>query len=72
MKKSTFTPGRDQKAISRVAKALFGGSHMEMFEYHGWLLELGRQHMQQAATRIVECYANVQTFEVHFLAEGKE
>jgi len=69
---STYTPGGDQQAISRVAKAHFGGSHNAMFEFHGWVLEPGQQCMHQAAPRIVATYGSVRAFEVHFAAEGKK
>jgi len=71
MKKSTYAPGGDQQAISRVAKDHFGGSHKVMFEYHGWVLEPGQHYMQQAASRIVETYGSVRAFEEHFLKQGK-
>jgi len=72
MTESTYEPGGDQKAKSRVAKAHFGGSHKAMFEYHGWVLEPGQQYMHQAAPRIVETYGSVRAFEAHFAAEGKK
>lgn len=68
----TYRPGGDQQAISRVAKAHFGGSHKAMFEFHGWVLEPGQQYMHQAAPRIVATYGSVRAFEAHFAAEGKK
>jgi hypothetical protein len=72
MTKRSYEPGGDQKAISRVAKAHFGGSHKAMFEHHGWVLEPGQQYMHQAAPRIVATYGSVRAFESHFAAEGKK
>ena len=66
MTKSTYQPGGDQQAISRVAKRHFGGSHKSMFEYHGWVLEPGQHYMHQAAPRIVETYGSVRAFEEHW------
>ena len=71
MKKPIYAPGGDQQAISRVAKAHFGGSHKEMFEYHGWVLEPGQHYMHQAAPRIVETYGSVRAFEELFSDQRK-
>lgn len=71
MNKPTYAPGGDQQAISRVAKAHFDRSHKAMFEYHGWVLELGQHYMHQAAPRIVETYGSVRAFEAHFLNQEK-
>lgn len=68
----TYRAGGDQQAISRVAKARFGGSHRAMFEFHGWVLEPGQQYMHQAAPRIVATYGSVRAFEAHLVAEGKK
>ena len=72
MNESTYRPGGDQQAISRVVKAHFGGGHKAMFEFHGWVLEPGQQYMHQAAPRIVQTYGSVRAFEAHFAAEGKK
>ena len=72
MNETTYGQGGDQQAISRVAKAHFGGGHKAMFEFHGWVLEPGQQYMHQAAPRIVATYGSVRAFEAHFAAEGKK
>ena len=72
MSESTYRPGGDQQAISRVAKAHFGGSRKAMFEFHGGVLVSGQQYMHQAASRIVQTYGSVRAFEAHFAAVGKK
>ena len=63
---STYEPGGDAKAISRIAKAQFGGSYKTMFEAHGWFLKDGQQYMHQASSRIKEQYGSIAAFEAHF------
>lgn len=63
---STYEPGGDAKAISRVAKAYFGGSYKTMFEAHGWELEDGQHYMHQASSRIKDTYGAIAAFEAYF------
>ncbi len=72
MTKSDYAGGGDAIAISKVARAHFGGSYKSMFEHHGWALEPGQHYMHQAAPRIVATYGSVHAFEAHFTAEGKK
>jgi len=63
---STYPPGGDAQAISRVARTHFGGSYRAMFEAHDWDLEDGQQYMHQASSRIKDTYGSIKAFETHF------
>jgi len=66
MTKTTYEPGGDAKAISRIAKAHFDGSYKTMFEAHDWVLEEGQQFMHQASSRIKKHYGSIAAFEAYF------
>jgi hypothetical protein len=67
---SSYEPGGDAKAISRIAKTHFGGSYKAMFEAHGWVLEEGQQYMHQASSRIKDQFGSIAAFEAHFDGKG--
>ena len=60
---STFEPGGDAKAISRIASASYGG-FLAMFEAHGWP-ERGADMMRKVQTRVKEHYGSVVAFVEH-------
>ena len=64
MKRSTYTPGGDAKAISDVARMHFGGFEA-MFQHHGWP-ERGAEMMRKVQTRVAKTYGSVKAFEEHF------
>ena len=61
MSTSQYAPGGDAKAISEVARRVFGG-YTQMFEAHGWP-ERGSNMMQKVQTRVKEHYGSVAAFD---------
>jgi len=62
----TGAPGHDAKAISRIAREVFGG-YREMFVHHGWP-ERGSNMMRKVQTRVAETYGSVAEFDSQFPA----
>lgn len=54
------SPGWDAKAISSIARKVFGG-YSRMFEVHGWP-ERGQDMMPAVQRRVCETYTSVQKF----------
>ena len=57
---STFTPGGDAQAISRIARERFGGFE-PMFQHHDWP-ERGADMMRKVQTRVKEHYGSIAAF----------
>ena len=66
VRKMTFTPGGDAKAIADIATRHFG-SYETMFKRHGWP-ERGSEMMRKVQTRVADTYGSVRGFEAHFAA----
>lgn len=64
MSGSTYKPGGDAQAISRIAHEHFG-SFEDMFAYHGWP-ERGADMMRKVQTRVATTYGSVQAFEERY------
>lgn len=60
MSETTFEPGGDAKAISRIASQRYGGFE-GMFEHHDWP-ERGSDMMRKVQTRVKESYGSVAAF----------
>lgn len=60
---STFEPGGDAKAITRIAQAQYGGFE-QMFEQHDWP-ERGSDMLRKVQTRVKEYYGSVARFVEH-------
>lgn len=60
---STFEPGGDAKAISRIASTNYG-SYARMFEAHDWP-ERGSDMMRKVQTRVKAHYGSVAAFVDH-------
>lgn len=57
---STFEPGGDAKAITRIAQTRYGSFQL-MFEKHGWP-ERGSDMMRKVQTRVKDTYGSVADF----------